>query len=103
MKVGIASKSGSSDLYAVLHTENLLNVLDSAQVLEGELKGNGDGTRDQPYNGLNMGKWRSLAKQDPKKDAPIYYSVGKRLLVRWGENMGGLVNYGLHPKNETRS
>ena len=92
MKVGLASKWGPSDQSCgVVHTKALLGLLDASDVQKAS-PGTGNGTRDEPFRDLNMQNWRWLAEQKATAD-PIFYSVGKRVLVRWGTKMGGLVNY----------
>lgn len=52
----------------------------------------GDGKLDTPYSGLCLENWRFLASEKARED-PIFYSVGGRLLVRWGTKAGGMKDY----------
>ena len=92
MKVGLASKQDpGKTTCGIVHTKTLVGLLDGHDVQKAS-PGTGNGTRDEPYRDLTMQNWRWLAEQKATAD-PIFYWVGKRLLVRWGTKMGGLVNY----------
>jgi len=92
MKVGLALRGKGQDpatgaLFAQTMME-LLKTVDVAQTAPTQ----GNGTRENPYQGLDLQKWRWCAAQ-PVGEEPIFYRIGGRQLVRWGSKMTKLKDY----------
>jgi hypothetical protein len=95
MKIGVAGtwKYGENDVWGLAHSDSLLNLLQNQGPTATQPgQDQGQGTQAKPYSKLSMQNYYYLAKAD-LPDAPQFFSVGKRLLARWGNGAGDLKNY----------
>jgi hypothetical protein len=92
MKIGIACEYElhGKPIRSVLENDNLLDLLHTIKPLTKAVAT--EGSIDRPHANLNLSNWYYLSQQ-PSGNAPTYYSIGGRLIARWGKLGGQFVNY----------